>query len=119
MAAENHSVQLACLVLGVSESGYYAQRSRAPSPRAIRHAWLTDVILQVHAASRQTYGMRRIRAELTDAYGQVVNKKLVRSIMRAQGLTGLPVRRRRKPNLAHNFTAEDLVNRDFRRDGPN
>jgi hypothetical protein len=63
--------------------------------------------------------MRRIKAELADAYGQVVNKKLVRSIMRAQGLTGLPVRRRRKPNLAHNFTAEDLVNWDFRRDGPN
>ena len=63
--------------------------------------------------------MRRIKAELADAYGQVVNKKLVRSIMRAQGLTGLPVRRRRKPNLAHNFTAEDLVNRDFRRDGLN
>jgi hypothetical protein len=39
--------------------------------------------------------------------------------MREQGLTGLPARRRRKPNLTHNFTAEDLVNRDFRRDGPN
>jgi putative transposase len=87
--------------------------------RAIRRAWLTDVILSIHAASRQTYGMRRIKAELADTYGQVVNKKLVRSIMRECGLTGLPVRRRRKPSLAHKLTVEDLVNRDFRRDGPN
>jgi hypothetical protein len=29
MAAENHSVQLACNVLGVSEAGYYAWRSRS------------------------------------------------------------------------------------------
>jgi hypothetical protein len=32
----------------VSESGFYAWRSRPPSARAIRHAWLTDVIRQVH-----------------------------------------------------------------------
>jgi putative transposase len=63
--------------------------------------------------------MRRIKAEPADTYGQVVNKNLVRAIMRAQGLPGLPVRRRRKANLAHKLTAEDLVNRDFRRDDPN
>ena len=72
------------------------------------------MIRQIHDASRQTYGMRSIRAELADTYGQVVNKKLIRLIMREQGLTGLPVRRRQKPNLAHTLTVEDLVNRDFK-----
>jgi hypothetical protein len=119
LASEGHGTKRVCRILGVPFSTFYSWRNPPVSPRAIRRAWLTDVILQVHAASRQTHGMRRIKAELADAYGQVVNKKLVRSIMRAQGLTGLPVRRRRKPNLAHNFTAEDLVNWDFRRDGPN
>lgn len=48
MAAQGLSVQLACRVLEVSESGYYARRSRAPSAGSIRHAWLTGVIREVH-----------------------------------------------------------------------
>jgi len=56
MADEQLPIQLACRILGVSESGYYAWNSRPPSERSIRHAWLTDLILQVHADSRQTYG---------------------------------------------------------------
>ena len=54
IAAHGLPVQLACRVLNVSEFGYYARRSRAPSARAIRHVWLTDVIRQVHVASRGT-----------------------------------------------------------------
>ncbi len=42
-----------------------SRRSRAPSARAIRHVWLTDQILQVHAASHGTYGTRRVHVELT------------------------------------------------------
>ena len=33
----------------MSESGYYAWRSRPPSARTIRHAWLTDLIRQIQA----------------------------------------------------------------------
>ena len=51
MAAEGLPVQLACRVLAVSESGNYVRRSRAPSARFIRHAWLTQVIRHVHRAS--------------------------------------------------------------------
>jgi hypothetical protein len=53
MAAEGRPIQVACRVLEVPESSYFDWRSRAPSPRSIRHAWLTDMITQVHAASRQ------------------------------------------------------------------
>ena len=52
MAAEGLPVQIACRVLGVSESAYYAWRKRPTSARAIRHAWLTDLITEVHATSR-------------------------------------------------------------------
>jgi len=55
-AAAGLPVQLASRVLGVSESGYYEWRGRAPSLRAIRHAWLTDQIQAVHLASQGIYG---------------------------------------------------------------
>jgi hypothetical protein len=71
MAAEGLPVQLACRVLEGSESGYYARRSRAPSARFLRHVWLTEMIRQVHSASRGTYGIRRsgsTRAELAGGF---------------------------------------------------
>jgi len=77
------------------------------------------VIAEIHDRSRRTYGWRRIRAELADAYGQRVNHKLIGQIMAELGLSGLPRRRRGKPNRLHRSTTEDLVNRDFRRSGPN
>jgi hypothetical protein len=52
MVAEGLPAQLACRVLDVSESGFYAFRSRPPSERAIRHAWLTDLIREVHVDFR-------------------------------------------------------------------
>jgi putative transposase len=64
MASEGLPVQLACRVLGVSESGYYDWRTRPPSARSLRHVWLTEQIQAVHQASFGTYGSRRVHAEL-------------------------------------------------------
>lgn len=50
--------------LEVSRSGYYAWRDRPPSPRAREDERLGVAIRAVHAASRQTYGTRRVQAEL-------------------------------------------------------
>jgi hypothetical protein len=58
----------------VAHSGFFSWPIKPPSDRAIRRAWLTDLIIQVHRESRRTYGWRRVRAEVADAYGQVVNK---------------------------------------------
>jgi putative transposase len=81
MAAEGLPVQLACRLLEVAESGFYEWRSRPPSQRAIRHTWLTDQIRAVHAASRGTYGARRVDAELTLCLGVTVGHNQVELLM--------------------------------------
>lgn len=119
LASEGHGAKRVCRILRVAPSGFFPWRSMPPSSRAIRRAWLCDVITEIHVGSRRTYGWRRIRAELADAYGQVVNKKLIMAIMAEKGISGLPRRRRPKPTPSKAATSQDLVQRDFRRHGPN
>jgi transposase InsO family protein len=116
IAAEELPVEVACRILSVSVSGYYAWRDRAPSERAVRHAWLTDLIAQIHIESRGTYGVRRVHAELTLGRGIAVGRQSIERLMRLaslQGLSGRP-RYRRVSNVA---TATDRVQRQFARDG--
>ena len=117
MAAEGCSVLLACRVLQVSESGYYAQHGRPPSARTIRHAFLTELIRRVHTDSRASYGARRVHAELILGQGHLVGRCAVELLMRRAGIAGASgrPRYRRIPNVA---TASDLVERRFGRDEP-
>ena len=92
LAEESLSVQLACRLLEVTRAGYYAAASRPPSARSIRHAWLTDLISQIHADSRGTYGVPRVHAELRMGRGIVVGHNAVAMLMRRAGLRGLPAR---------------------------
>jgi len=117
MVAEGHSIKTSCRVLQVTEAGFYAWRKRPPSVRAIRHAWLTDLITKVHLDARGTYGARRVHAELTLGQGIRVGHNAVEMLMRRAGLQGLPNKRRfrTKVQLA---TATDLVERSFARSQP-
>ena len=117
MATERLPVQLATRVLGVSESGYYEWRGRAPSRRAIRHAWLTDLIRQVHADSRGTYGARRVHAELVLGRGISVGHGAVEMLMRQAGITGITGRPKWRHAKPDNIAA-DLVQRSFARTSP-
>ena len=69
MRGEGLPTQVACRVLEVSESGFYEWRTRPPSVRSICHAWLADLIHQIHQQSRGTYGPPRVHAELRLGYG--------------------------------------------------
>src|SRR5919199_4321606 len=118
MAAEQIPVEVGCRGLGVSTSGYYARRARSPSARSIRHAWLTDLIVEVHQRSRGTYGALRVHAELRLGRGIVVGHNAVALLMRRAGRAGAPGRpkwRHAKPDQI----AADLVDRQFARTGPN
>ncbi len=104
-------------MLAVSEAGYYEWRHRAPSQRAVRHAWLTDQITEIHVASRGVYIALRVRAELVHARGIIVGHHAVAALMQRAGLQGIPNRRVRfrPPGIA---TAADLVDRRFARTEP-
>jgi putative transposase len=119
LGVEGHRLKSACRVLQIASSGFFMWRHRPPSPRAIRRAWLTDVIIQIREQSRRTYGWRRVQAELADVYEHVANKKLIHTIMREQGINGLPKRRKGRHKIINKATSTDLVNRDFNQDGPN
>jgi transposase InsO family protein len=117
MATERLSIQVACRVLSVSESGYYAWRKRPPSVRAVRHAWLTDRLRAVHAASRGTYGARRVHAELVLGQGIPIGHPAVERLMRAAGIQGLADRPRYRKSAPH-AAATDRVGRQFVREAP-
>ena len=109
------SVLTLCRVLGVSPSGFYAWRGRAPSVRRRTDAVLLEHIRAAHAGSRCTYGVPRVHAELR-ATGTRVGRKRVARLMRSAGLAGrCPKRFRRTTVPAIVAVAEppDLVRRDF------
>lgn len=116
--SEGLPAEVACRVVGVSVSGFYGWRRRKPSARAVRHVMVAEVIREVHDASRQTYGARRVHAELVLGRSMTVARCTVELVMRRLGIAGLPGRPkyRKIPNVA---TASDLVNRDFARTEPN
>lgn len=118
IAAEGRPVQVACRVLGVSESGFYEQRNLAPSERVVRHAMLTDLITQIHIESHGTYGIRRVHAELTLGRKVEVGHNQVEMLMRRAGLQGVTGRRKWK-RIRPDSIASDLVERSFTRESPN
>lgn len=114
MAGEHLPVQLACRVLHVAESGYYAWRDRPPSNRLVKHAWLTEAIVGIHTASRGTYGTRRVHAELRLGLRIHVSHGTVELLMQRAGLHGLPGNRRHRAKHVTPSVA-DLVERNFTR----
>ncbi len=58
LTGQGIDVRRACRTLGVSESGFYAWKTRPASPRALRRIWLAGEIVDVHKASGGTYGAR-------------------------------------------------------------
>jgi putative transposase len=116
----NYPVAVLCRMLGVSKSGYYAWRSRPPSPRIQQDALLTKKIREIHSRSRQTYGYPRVHAELR-ALGVRCGRRRVARLMRVAGLRGCMRGKkrgttRRDPRTA---PAPDLLRRDFVTAKPN
>jgi putative transposase len=110
-----------CRALGVNRTSFHDWQRRAPSDRALSDAWLTEKIREIHAASEGTYGARRIHAELRIEHGIRVGRKRVERLTKAAGISGVAPRKRRRTTVRVPGVrvAPDLVERDFRPDGPN
>ena len=80
-------------MLGVSTSGFYAWRDRAPSARAQADAALQERIEKIHERSRGTYGRPRVHAELCSE-GIFGGGKRVARLMKRAGLEGVAARGR-------------------------
>ena len=114
-------VRTMCRVLGVSASGFYAWRERAPSQRSIANAVMTERIRQIHKESYESYGMPRVRFELIEQ-GVCISRQRVARLMRAAGIQGISKRRGFTVTTHRDkrqTPARDLVNRRFHASGPN
>jgi len=108
-----------CRVLGLSTSGYYAWKQRAPCARSRGNAWLLERIRLIHERSGGTYGAPRVHAQLNQG-GVAVGYQRVARLMREAGLRGVSRRgwvctTQRDRNAR---PAADLVQREFSAQAP-
>ena len=116
--ASEHTVAMACRVLGVSRSGYHAALVRPESERARADRALTELIGEAHVASRRTYGAPRVHADL-QARGVRVGRRRVARLMRQAGLRGaFHPRKRHQAPTTPTAAAPDLLGRAFSAEAP-
>lgn len=119
LAGQGIPIAAACRNLGVSVSGFHAWRARRPSAREVADIELTAVISAIHAASRGTYGVRRVHAELRLGHDLIINHKRIERVMRNACIQGVHHRKFRR-GKAFRLPAvfEDHVKRRFTADRP-
>jgi putative transposase len=100
--------------LSVSKSAFFAWRKRPPSEREKRQAKLRLRLVAFHAASKGTYGSRRLRRDLHDI-GEPCSRAYVVRLMRAEDIRGKQRKRFRVTTQSdHNQpVAENLLDRHF------
>jgi putative transposase len=104
-----------CLWLVVSTSGYYEWRGRPESATSIRRGLLKIRIIKIFADSDETYGHRRVHADLA-RQGDDCSVELVRGLMRELELVPCQPKPWRYSLTDQDPTAgpiPDLVARDF------
>jgi transposase InsO family protein len=109
-----------CQWLDVSTSGYYEWRGRPESATAQRRQQLKELIGDVFVDSDETYGHRRVHAELARR-GVHCSVELVRALMRQLGLVACQPQPWRHSLTEADPAAgpiPDLVGRDFTADAP-
>lgn len=110
----NYPISSMCRWAGVSRSGYHDFKTRPASDRAGRRAQLEQLVRFSFTESDETYGYRRVHADLL-GWGYDVDDDTVRLIMRDLGLVACQPRPSRPVTTiaADAGDLPDLVRRDF------
>lgn len=109
-----------CQAFGVSRSGLYASLKRPESKRGQENRLLSARLQIIHAESHETYGIKRVMAELEDL-GIKANHKRIERLRCMLGLKAR-MRRRFKPTTNSNHDlpiATNVLNRAFAVEQPN
>ncbi|RAV07647.1 IS3 family transposase [Paenibacillus contaminans] len=118
---EKQNVKALCAYLGISRSGYYAYLKRTAEDA---DGELKRKILAIYEQRNKTVGYRRIQDELYRQYGLVVNHKKVLRLMQELGIQAI-IRRKYVYRTSYEAAvsdgriAENLLQRNFKADGPN
>lgn len=113
-AKEEFPVQRLCDVLGVSQSGYFAWKSRPASERQHQDMVLLAHVRSSFALSNGTYGSPRMTRELRDN-GLAVGRRRTARLMRENGLVARQKRRfKRTTDSEHHWpVGPNLLEQDF------
>ena len=115
---ENHrsafAVEKMCLALKVTPSGYYRQRKRGTSKRALSNEQLDQAIRAAHTKSRGNYGSPRITKELKEQ-GIGCSENRVARRMQKNGIAAKTKRRFKVTTQSRHKhpVAENVLKRNF------
>lgn len=115
-----YPVKKMCLWSAVSSSGFFAWAKRPQSATAARREQLATLVVAIFEFSDQTYGYRRVHAQLA-RQGEQCGPELVRQIMRDAGLIACqprPWRRSLTEADGREHHIPDLLEQDFTADAP-
>jgi putative transposase len=119
---DEFGVEPICRVLQIAPSTYYAAKRRqlAPSARAVRDAVMIQILMVLWIANRKVYGAHKLWKAARRA-GHDVGRDQVARLMKVMEIEGISRQRRKVFTTRQDpdaVRAPDLVNRNFRADGP-
>jgi len=112
----NLSVQKICIILGVSESGYYKYCKEPEGKREKRDREITSSILKIFKESRKTAGTETIYNILKKEGKQAVSRVKIRKIKKENNIYPKTTKKfKATTNSNHNqLVAENILERNFR-----
>jgi putative transposase len=118
---DEHGVEPICSALQMAPSTYYAAKKRHPSARALRDAFLKNVLFVLWSTNRKVYGAHKLWKAARRA-GHDVGRDQVGRLMRELGIRGVSRCRKRVFTTRSDPDAgrpPDLVKRNFSAAQPN